>query len=130
MAAPVEIMTPVYQINLTMLLSVVTVCLTALAVLIKVFGRKKEEEPGQHPSCLSHKETAKRVEKDHTDLKDKTEKETKDLRDKVDKMRTEVSVMSVKMENTGKTVDELKTDSKKLADKMDSLLSQMLDFLD
>ena len=116
---PINFSAPIYQVNVTLLLSVITICLTGMGVLTKVFGRKKEEEPGEHPKCISHDERSK-----------KNEADAKELREKVENMRTEVSVMSVKLENNGKSVEELKHDSRKLADKMDDLLSQMLDFLD
>ena len=119
MASPIVFSTPSYQINLTILLSIITVCLAAMGVLTKIYGRKKEEEPGKHPSCSAHDERGKR-----------NEASIKELRDKVDAMKDEVSRTSVKLDSDEKTIDELKQDSRKLADKMDLLLAQVLEFLD
>ncbi len=112
---PINLTAP---INMTLLVSIGMVCLTALGVLVRVFGKKKSEEPGTHPTCLAHDRTIKR-----------NEKEVDDLRGKVESMRTEISVNSVKLENNEKNIEEMKRDTRKMADKMDDLLTQVLELL-
>jgi len=128
MSAPnIFIDTPVYQINLTLLLSVITICLTALATLVRIFGKKPnpEELPGNNLHCRQHK----------IDL-DKVEVTTKENSKKYDELKQiandlskEVGILKNQNENVVKSMDEMKETNKEIASRLDDLLKQLIEWI-
>ena len=55
---PVQFETPLYQVNITAVLSVLIACLTAATAAIRIWGKKQntEEMAGNSPHCKQQKE--------------------------------------------------------------------------
>lgn len=129
--------TPVYQINLTVLLSVLSFCLAAMATLIKIFSkpRRPDEMPGTSPHCVHMKEQIERIEtKQKEDVsrldaenKNSIEREQK-LKDIVADLEKEVLVLQKEAEAQNKSLEEIRQSNKALAERLDDLLKQLMDF--
>lgn len=110
------------NLNLTILFSVIALCLTALGI----FRRKPKDEelPGKSPACLHNKADFDRME---TNAKENTKK-IEDLKQLVNDTSREVSILKNQSENTSKNLDEMKQDVKEVASKLDDLLKQLLEW--
>lgn len=129
--------TPIYHVNLTVLLSVITISLTALATLVAIYRKKPkpEELPGQSPLCVQKKADLDRIENIGKENSQKAEKAQEEnvkkfdlLRDLINETSKEVGILKTQSENTTKNVDEMKNDIKEVASKLDDLLKQLLDW--
>ena len=128
MSAPNVILeTPVYQVNLTLLLSVIAVSLTAMGTLIRVFGRKikPEELPGGSPHCTQQKENIERIEKATKENSNKHEA----LKEIANNLEKEVGILKNQSDNVIKNMDEIKQSNKEIATRLDDLLKQLLDWI-
>ena len=127
LAADVAIRTPAYSINLTFLLAIIAICLTAFGVLIKVYGKKKnpEELPGTSPYCKRHEEKIKEIE--GTIKEGSTERNR--LKDIIHENEKQITGLTRDSENQGSKINETKQENKELASKLDTLLKQLLDWM-
>jgi len=111
-----------FKINLTVVLSILAFCLTAMGTLVKIYGVKKEiptdEKPGKTTTCTENKQNGK----DNSAA-------ILELKKEIQSLKTQMATTIIKIENSGKTLDELKSDYRSLADKLDNLLKQLLDLL-
>ena len=129
---------PIYHVNLTVLFSVITISLTALATIVAVFRKKPklEELPGQSSFCLQNKVDTNRIELLGKSNTQKIEKAQEDnvkkfdlIRDLINETSKEVGILKSQSENTTKSVTEIKSDVKEVASKLDDLLKQILDWM-
>jgi len=119
--------TPVYNVNLTLLLAVITVSLAAMGTLIKVFAKKtkKEDSPGGSPHCLQQKENLDRIEETTKENINRYES----LRKIVNELEKEVGILKNQSDNIVKNMDEVKQTNKEIASRLDELLKQLLDWM-
>lgn len=117
---------PIYEINLTVLLSVATVCLTAMGTLIKIWGKKREpgELPGGDPRCIKHSENLKSVE----ELASSNNTKIEALKDTSSTLEKDVAVLETKSKTTDKAMDEVKEGNKEMAKRLDDLLKRLLEW--
>jgi septal ring factor EnvC (AmiA/AmiB activator) len=129
--------TPVYQINLTVLLSVLSFCLAAMATLIKIFSkpRKPEEMPGTSPHCVHMKEQIQRIEEKQKEDVERLDAENKSsvereqkLKDIVAELEKEVLGLQKDAEAQNKSLEEIRQSNKEIAGRLDDLLKQLMDF--
>lgn len=109
------------QFNLTIFLSILAFCLTAMGTIVRIWGRKdpkNEDLPGNTPACTRHKEDVK-VNKEAVS----------NLKDEIQELKTKMATMRVEIDTSNKTTDELKSDYKALSLKLDELLRQLLEML-
>jgi len=130
--------TPVYHVNMTLLLSIVTISLTAFGTLVAIFRKKTKEDelPGKTPSCLQAKIDMERVETNGKETSDKLEKNKEEnlkkfeeLKQLVNDTSKEVVILKTQSDNATKGLDEMKRDVKEVASKLDDLLKQLLDWM-
>jgi len=129
-----------YNLNLTVIISVITACVATMATIINIFGTKrsdriKEEEakkkkdpstlPGNSQTCKQHEKDMNRVE---TLTKD-NKKNLEEAQKIVNQMRTQVATLEKDNENINKSLDEMKDSNKETARKLDDLLRQLMDWM-
>lgn len=143
MAGPqVIIENAAYTINLTLLMSVVTLGLMAMGTLIKIFGPSESKpaptpvvepknevktsfEPGEHPNCKQHAKDLERIEKSNLDGLKKEEEITK-ITNQIEK---EIILLKKESETTAKTLDEMRNINKGIVQRLDDLLKQLSDYV-
>jgi len=128
MALPQIILnTPVYNINVTLLLSVIAICLTAMGTLVKIFSRKPKDEqtPGKASICIQSKDKIESLEKAIMENKFKNEK----IRDVTQEIDKELATLKNQSTNTTKTLDEIKQTNKDIANRLEDLLKQLMDWM-
>lgn len=110
------------SINWTVLMAVITFCLSAMATLIKIFGTNNKIDDRN----LRESPYLKDLEKE---LK---EKETKlgHLKDIVSGQHTEVEKIKTELNNNSKTMSELKQDNRDLVQRLDYLLKEFMEYMD
>jgi len=118
--------TNMYKFNLTVWISILTVCLTTMATLIKIFGRKfkPEELPGNNFHCKQRAKDTARLQKSTEDIKN----EIKDVKNKLNNLDTKVAVLTEKSESSRKSLEEMKILSRDLTLRLDDLLKQLIDY--
>jgi len=118
----VALNTDLFQINLTVVLSIIAFCLASMGTIIRIYGGKKEVKsedlPGNTPACTQHKETL-----------DNNSKAINNVTEDIQELKTQMATIRVEIDNSNKTVDEIKSDYKGLTNKLDNLLKQLLDLL-
>jgi len=130
-----------YQIDLTVLLSVTAVCLTAMGTLVAIFRKKStelkdDEFPGKTPMCLQKKTDIERIEREAKELSNKLDKFKDESRKKIEEIRqmgndanTEIGILKNESLNSIKGIDNTKAELKDIASKLDDLLKQLLDWM-
>ena len=93
-----------FVVNWTLVISVASVSLAAMGTLIKIFGSKKSDPPGESPVCKEHQTTVVRLEKDAKEATGKAEA----LKEVVSGLQQEVAVLKSDSKNLEKTVDDMK----------------------
>jgi septal ring factor EnvC (AmiA/AmiB activator) len=130
--------TPVYHVNLTVLLTIVTICLTAFGTFVTIFRKKKnpEAQAGTSPYCLQKQADLERIEKDAKENSEKLERVKEENNQKIDTLRQsvndnskEVGILKTQSDNITKGLDEMRQDVKEVASKLDDLLKQLLDWM-
>ena len=118
---------PAYQINITLLLSIVAICLTAMGTIVKIFSRKpkQEETPGLAQVCIKHNEKLTEIEKIMREDNTHNEK----LKEVAQTVEREIAVLKTESVNTGKTLDEMKQTNREIASRLDSLLKQLMEWM-
>jgi septal ring factor EnvC (AmiA/AmiB activator) len=135
-AAPIISNTPPEAlINWTTILSVATVCITAMATAVKIFGTDKKSD-----------EDIKSIEEDNQAFKDKQEEDSKELKEKQEdsakefnrrqeELKEKINVLIIEIEKSKiecssntKSIEELKKDYRILASRLDELLKQILEW--
>lgn len=127
------------SVNITLLLSVITVCITLMATLIRIFGplSKVSDEilrKSQYLMSLENVSDDKLRDSKYLNgledrIKDKEQTLGK-LRDVVQNQHTELEKLKIETNNTNRTVVEIKEDNKKLVDRLDNLLTQIMEYMD
>ena len=117
----------VYQVNMTLLLSVITISLATMGTLVSIFKRRlrDDEKPGGSLFCKQKLEDLKRIEGTTKDNISKNE----ELKNLVNGLEKEVGVLKNQSNNTTKNLDEMKQTVKEVASKLDNLLKQFVDWM-
>lgn len=108
-------------ISWTTILSVLTVSLTAMATLIKIFSGKvsvKDEDLKQTTIIQTLSEDTKY-----------NKKKQEELIEIATGLRTDVERLKVETVNSSKTIEELRKDYRDLVQRLDELLNQLLDWV-
>ena len=117
------------SINWTVILSLVAVCLTAMTVLIKIFSTKQmgeKELPSEENLFCKQKALQISGAKEKSDSNEKDIKEAKEI---LNKITIEVEKLKIEQENTNKTLSEIKQDNKELAQRLEDLLHQLMEWM-
>ena len=119
--------TPLYRVNITLLLAVITVSLAGMGTLIKIFAKKtkKEDIPGSSTHCLQQKENLNRIEETTKENINRYES----LRKIVNELEKEIGILKNQSDNIVKNMDEVKQSNKEIASRLDELLRQLLDWI-
>jgi len=126
--ATVPQVAPAPQINYTLLLTVASMSIAAMATFIKIYGRevKKEELPGdENTYCKAHMKDFDRVEK----KSEANEKASTDIKTVIGEMKITLAKLESEMSNTTNTITEIKVDNKELAQKLEVLIGRLLDYM-
>lgn len=119
--------TPAYHFNVTVWLSVLTFCLTTMATIVKIFGRHtpEDQKPGKTPycqkNCTSIKDNKKKIEA----LGEKNE----NLKNIANGLEKEVEVLKAETANTNKNLEDIRSSSREVANRLDDLLRQLLEWM-
>ncbi len=121
------------EINITAIITVLTICLSAMATLIKVFGPSSRISD----EVLRDSEYLKSIAREAKDKADQIEKDSKEktekfllLKDSVHLQAIEIEKLKVETHNTSKGVDELKKDNSYLVQRLDNLLKQFMEYME
>ena len=108
------------SINWTVILSVITICLTAMATFIGIFKNRfiSDESLRAAPLIQGIIEEVKSESKSH---------ET--LRQTINDLKVEIEKLKVESYNNTKSVEELRKDNRELVQRLDNLLKQLVDFV-
>jgi len=129
MATPEMILeTDFFKIDFTIIFAVVMFCLTTMTTLIKIFGKKEvkdADKPGNTAECVQHLSAMKANQKDtNTNSEQITQ-----ILTSVNELKTQVATIKVEIDNSDKSLEELKEDYKGLTLKIDDLLRHLLEML-
>jgi len=130
------------EINWTILFSTITICLSAMATLIKVFGNSCVKDEALRRSDLikdmstSINQNRTSLEKTKKELQDVNEKSHKDYSEKIDKIKDDITDiqrqverLKVMVENNSKTAEELKKAHRDVVNRLDEVLRQIMETL-
>jgi septal ring factor EnvC (AmiA/AmiB activator) len=122
-----------FDVNWTLVISVFAVCLTAMTAAISIFKSKKSINDDE----LRESNLIKDIQTSSTENKQniKTNKDTSDqksdqLKEQISVLRTEIEKIKVEMQNTNKSLEELRSDNRELVQRLDELLRQLMDLID
>lgn len=107
-----------YTINWTMIIAILTVSLTTMATLIKIFSNKVKEEDLRDSSYI----------KSIDNKSDENNKKIEILKELFTEEKTKVVANTVEIGNDKKTIETLKQDNRELVQRLDDLLKQLLEW--
>ena len=115
------------SINWNLLIALSIMCVTAMGVLIKVFGKKlkPEEKAGNGFICQQNIKDITRLE---SEIKSNS-KNHDELKEKVNQLKTQTATLKVQSENNTKSLDEMKQDTREIVQRLDDLLKQLVEWL-
>jgi septal ring factor EnvC (AmiA/AmiB activator) len=125
------------ELFFTIISSVIIICLTAMATLVKIYKKspKQEELPGFSSYCLHNKERMDDIIKKQLENQEKTDSEFKERRENaisikeiILELKKEIAILEKESEVQNKTLEEIKASNKNLAQRLDELLQQLIDF--
>jgi len=126
----------IYNINWTLLISVIAVSCASMGTLVAIFRNKTKDDdkPGGSHFCKQHTNEMKRIENSVTSNLNKIEKIAKcdserqeQLKELCNNLEKEVVVLKNESKNNTKNIDEMKQNIKEVATKLDDLLRQLMD---
>jgi uncharacterized protein YlxW (UPF0749 family) len=121
------------SLNLTIVISVISLCLAGMATLIKVFGpnhKINDERLRSSPYLIGLESDIKNKEsKLKEEINDK-EKKLNGLKEIVNIQHVEVEKLKVESKNSSKSLEELKQDNRDLVQRLDDLLKQFMEFME
>jgi len=109
-------------LNVTLLIAIVTICITTMATLIKLFGPKRKV----NDESLRESPYLKEIE---TEIKEKEAKLIA-LKELVSSEHTEVEKLKIETKNSSKSLEELKQDNRDLVARLDHLLKQFMEYME
>ena len=109
-------------INWTAVIAIVTVCLTAMATLIRLYGPKSKVSD----EILRGSPYLKKLEDDAVD----GIKKLNALKEYVQTEHTEVEKLKIETKNSTKSLEELKQDNRDLVQRLDDLLKQFMEYME
>tara|TARA_R110000824_G_scaffold12226_7_gene53592 strand:+ start:23355 stop:23735 length:381 start_codon:yes stop_codon:yes gene_type:complete len=107
-------------VNLTLLFSVITVCVGLVTAAIKIFGPKKNVRDEELRQSGYLKELSKKTEN--------SDKKIDNLKEKMTEATIEIEKLKIESKNNTKSSDELRESNKEMVKKLDELLKQMIDY--
>lgn len=127
MGDPITVQTALGGLNLTVLFSVITICISSLVAAIQIFKKKRDpiEIPGESLHCIQQKKEMERIEKDVTANNGKTE----ELKTITNNMEKEIALLKQGSDNMNKSMEEMKQNNREVALRLDDLLRQLMDWM-
>ena len=128
----------VYSVNMTVVLSILGVALTAMTALVAIFRKRTREEdkPGQNSICKQQQTDMSRMERTTKEIISKLEssinensKKNEELKQLFNDLGKEIVILQSQSKNTTKSLDEMKLNVKDVAAKLDDLLKQLMDWM-
>ena len=128
----------VYSVNMTVVLSVLGIALTAMTALVAIFRKRTREEdkPGRNPICQQQQTDMSRMERTTKEITSKLEssinensKKNEELKQLFNDLGKEIVILQSQSKNTTKSLDEMKLNVKDVAAKLDDLLKQLMDWM-
>ena len=133
-------------LDITLVVSVLTVSVATMATLIRVFGVKKISDEVLRKSeyiksiddksdmvsdeILRKSEYIKSIDNKIDNRFNKSNEDITEIRNYVQKQQIEIEKMKISTENNEKNINEVKKDNKELVQRLDELLRQFLDYID
>jgi biopolymer transport protein ExbB/TolQ len=114
--------TGVSSLNITLLIGIITFCLTTMATLIKLFGPKSKISDQN----LRESQYLQGIEGDVKAKEDKLSA----LKELISEQHTEVEKLKIESKNNTKSLEELKQDNRDLVQRLDHLLKQFMEYMD
>ena len=116
------------DINYTVLLTVASVLIAAFATFTKIYGR--EVKPTELPSesnvyCKQRGKDLDRVEA----TANSTQKQTTEIKEVIGEMKITIAKLESKMNSTSDTIGEMKMNNKELAQRLENLIGQLVDYM-
>lgn len=111
-----------FAINWTTVLAILTISLTTMGTLIKLFGPKNKinDENLRESHYLIQLES---------DMKEK-ESRLSHLKELVNEQHTDLEKLKIEMEHGSKSLSELKQDNRDLVQRLDDLLKQFMEYME
>jgi septal ring factor EnvC (AmiA/AmiB activator) len=120
-------------VNLTVIFSVISICLAAMGALIKIFGpnhKINDENLRNSPYLIGlEKDIKEKESKLKEEIKDK-ENKLNGLKEIVNVQHVEVEKLKVESKNSSKSLEELKQDNRDLVQRLDDLLKQFMEYME
>ena len=116
------------QFDLTVFLSVLAICLTAMGTLVRIYGNKEikdEDKPGLSTACKIHQETNRENRREIQTLSDGVG----NVVNGIETLRDRMSEVNAEINNSHKDTENLKNEYKTLNNQLDILVKQLLDLL-
>lgn len=110
------------NVNWTVIISIVTICLAAMGTLTKIYGSDKKISDEK----LRNSPYLQKVEKDLLDKEIKLS----NLKDIVNTQNVEVEKLKIESKNSNKSLSEIKQDNRDLVQRLDDLLKQFMEYMD
>lgn len=124
--ANIQLTTPVYQLNITVLMSVVVFCLTAMGTIVKIFGRttKPEELPGKNSECLQSKKDIDKLQTQSEELR----KKDQELKEIITKLNMEVEILKRNSSDSNNSIEKIKENNRILTGKLEEMIRELLEY--
>jgi len=120
-------------LNLTIVMSIISLSLGAMATLIKIFGpdhKISDENLRKSPYLINlEKEINDKDKKLKDEINDK-DKKLNGLKEIVNAQHTEVEKLKVESKNSSRSLEELKQDNRDLVQRLDDLLKQFMEYME
>jgi predicted RNase H-like nuclease (RuvC/YqgF family) len=118
-------------VHVTIILSIMSFCLTLATVLPKALEKNKnispEEKPGEkNIYCKQQKESIMRIEER---IKDEI-KTKQEIKDTINEIKIVIARLEKDVSNTKSTVEDMVENNRKLAMRLESLLGQLIGFIE
>lgn len=134
-SAPILNTQPDVFINWTTILSVATVCITAMATFIKIFGTNENSDEDLKNIEENNKLFKDKQEKDNKEFINEQENTAKEFNRRQEELKEKINVLIIEIEKSKmecssntKSIEELKKDYRILAQRLDELLKQILEW--
>ena len=116
------------SINLTLLLSIISVSVACMIAFIKIFSKKfnPSDKPGKENEYCSQKlKDLARIERDVENNSATNQK----LKDIINEFKVTLAELQKDVQTSSKTIEEMKQDNRDLAQRLETLLSQLVTYV-
>lgn len=117
------------NINFTLLFSVISISIAAMVAFIRIFGRKEltaADKPCEdNQFCAQHIKEINRVDSKVTT----GEISTAEIKSTIIELKITIAELKKDVASSNRTIDEIKTDNRALAARLENLLTQLLAYV-